>query len=135
LVKTDRCADELRINSRGAELAAVRAFLARKAGACGFDEAAVYDIKVAAGEAIANAIEHGSPKGESNTVTVSCERGDAAFTIRVKDEGVFKRSIPNSGRASDYRGHGILLMLSLMDKVEIDESDRGTTVSLTKRYK
>jgi anti-sigma regulatory factor (Ser/Thr protein kinase) len=106
LVKTDRRLDELKIRSRGDELAAVRDFVARTAVACGFDEAAVYDLKVAAGEAAANAIEHGSPKGEANTVRVVCERAGEALTVRVKDEGVFKRTVPNPGRGATIAAMG-----------------------------
>ena len=54
--------------------------------------------------------------------------------MKVADEGVFKNSLPGPGEVANYRGHGILLMLALMDKVTIDESPRGTTVHLTKNY-
>ncbi len=123
---------ELEVQSTGDNLAEVRNFVAEVADNCGFDTHLVYDIKVAVGEAIANAVEHGSPLGEANRIKVVCDCAEDTLNIKVIDEGVFKRSIPNPEENVGYRGHGILLMLALMDKVSIDESDHGTTVSLAK---
>jgi len=136
LVKQSGRQHELVIESKGDNLAKVRNFVAKIAGDCGFNQHVVYDIKVAVGEAIANAIEHGSPKGQANHVTVVCNCSDDTLTIKVTDEGVFRRAVPSPEEDNvGYRGHGILLMLALMDKVTIDESMGGTTVSLTKRYR
>lgn len=126
---------ELDVASKGDNLAKVRNFVADIAGDCGFDEHVIYDIKVAVGEAIANAVEHGSPNGESNHVRVVCICDGATLTIKIIDEGVFRRAVPSPEENIAYRGHGILLMLALMDKVSIDESAQGTTVSLTKNYR
>ena len=126
---------ELDVASKGDNLAKVRNFVADIAKDCGFDEHVIYDIKVAVGEAIANAVEHGSPDGESNHVKVVCGCDDDALTIKIIDEGVFRRAVPSPEENIAYRGHGILLMLALMDKVTIDESAEGTTVSLTKHYR
>lgn len=126
---------ELKVQSQGANLAKVRNFVADVAKDCGFDDSVIYDIKVAVGEAIANAMEHGSPLGEANHVMVTCRCDGDNLNIKVSDEGVFKRAFPVPEEAVSYRGHGILLMLALMDKVSIDESANGTTVSLTKNFR
>lgn len=123
----------LKIDSRGEELASARNYIAGIAEGLGFDKSAVYDIKVAVGEALANAIEHGSPQAQTNKVKISCRHTTDEMTIKISDEGVFKREIPSGGPNSGYRGHGIHLMLALMDAVMIDESPHGTTVSLVKR--
>ena len=125
---------EIEVRSTGDNLAAVRNFVAEVADSCGFDYHLIYDIKVAVGEAIANAVEHGSPLGKANRVKVVCDCAGDTLNIKIIDQGVFKRSIPNPENVS-YRGHGILLMLALMDKVTIDESAHGTTVSLAKRLR
>ncbi len=54
---------ELKICGHPKHLAEARAFVAGIAKCCNFDEAEIFDIKLAAGEALANAIEHGSPRG------------------------------------------------------------------------
>lgn len=122
----------LDVSSKGDNLAKVRNYVAEIARTCGFGQHSIYDIKVAVGEAIANAVEHGSPKGEANHVKISCQFDGANLTIKIMDEGVFKKAIPSPDNNVDYRGHGILIMLALMDRVSIDESTNGTTVSLTK---
>lgn len=126
---------ELEVQSTGNNLAAVRNFVAEVADSCGFDSHLIYDIKVAVGEAIANAVEHGSPLGKANRVKVVCDCAGDTLNIKIIDQGVFKRSLPNPEENVSYRGHGILLMLALMDKVTIDESAQGTTVSLAKRLR
>ena len=133
----DQCSKshELNVQSQGANLAKVRNFVADVAKDCGFEDNVIYDIKVAVGEAIANAMEHGSPLGEANHVRVTCRCEGDNLNIKVSDEGVFKRAFPIPEEAVSYRGHGILLMLALMDKVSIDESAHGTTVSLTKNFR
>jgi len=123
---------DLDVLSKGDNLAKVRDFIAEIAGSCGFGQHSVYDIKVAVGEAIANAVEHGSPKGEENHVKISCQFDGRNLNIQVADEGVFKKVVPSPADSVNYRGHGILIMLALMDRVSIDESPFGTTVSLTK---
>ncbi len=126
---------KLKITSRGDKLAGVRSHVGEIAEACGFAKQAVYDIKVAVGEAVANAVEHGSPKGEMNNVVIDfkCDKND--LKIKVVDEGIFKRTVPGPSDMADYRAHGILIMLALMDKVTINESDHGTTVLLAKCYR
>ena len=128
-----RC--ELEVQSRGDSLAAVRNFVAELAERCGFDQHLIYDIKVAVGEAIANAVEHGSPLGEANRVKIVCEFSEGTLRIKIIDQGIFRRAIPSPEESISYRGHGILLMLALMDKVTIDESSQGTTVCLAKHFR
>lgn len=125
----------MNVQSQGGNLAKVRSFVAGVAKECGFDDNVVYDIKVAVGEAIANAVEHGSPLGEANHVKVTCQCDGDDLVVKISDEGIFKRALPIPEGAVSYRGHGILLMLALMDKVSIDESEHGTTVSLTKNLR
>ncbi|MCK4267922.1 MAG: ATP-binding protein [Actinomycetia bacterium] len=126
---------KLKIASRGDKLAGVRSHVGEIAEACGFSKQSVYDIKVAVGEAVANAVEHGSPKGEINNVVIDFKCDKTDLTITVVDEGIFKRTIPGPSDMDNYRGHGILIMLALMDKVTINESAHGTSVLLAKCYR
>ena len=124
--------NRLEIPSQGARVGEVRAFVGEVAKNCGFTEEEVFDVKLAVSEACANAIEHGSPRGSNNCVYVECHCNEDDLLISIKDEGVFKRNLVYG--TNGIRGRGIFLMLALMDKVTIDESRRGTTVNLVKRY-
>lgn len=113
-----------------------RKLVADLASGCGFAEAAVFDIKLAASEAIANAIEHGSPDGNNNSIKIKCYCENDNFIVEVKDEGRFKNKLPvGTGDNVNFRGRGVLIMLALMDKVIIDETKSGTSVYLSKRYR
>lgn len=120
------------IPSNISNLAEARRFVAETAAECGFSEDDIYAIKLAAGEAVANAVEHGSPDGESNRVTITCLCKKSNFLVIVKDEGRFKKRVPGPTGEDNYRGRGIPLMLAVMDKVTIDEKSDGTRVTLTK---
>ncbi len=113
----------------------IRNLVAGFAKGCGFAEAIMFDIKLAASEAIANAIEHGSPDGDDNSIKIKCYCEDDNFIVEVKDEGRFKNKLPvGTGDNVNFRGRGVLIMLALMDKVIIDETKSGTCVYLSKRY-
>jgi anti-sigma regulatory factor (Ser/Thr protein kinase) len=120
------------IPSQGSKLAQVRQFIEKVAQELGFNQSEVFDIKVAVGEACANAIEHGSPLGKANKVTIEATFNNNCLLIEVKDEGVFKPRFPAFDSQLNYRGRGIPFMLALMDEVEIKESPSGTTVKLMK---
>ncbi len=122
----------LTIPSDLSSLAKARSFVAETAAECGFGEDDIYAIKLAAGEAVANAVEHGAPNGELNCVTVTCLCKNKNFLVIVKDEGRFKKRVPGPAGEDNYRGRGIPLMLAVMDKVTIDEKPDGTRVTLTK---
>jgi len=88
---------------------------------------------VAVGEATANAVEHGSPCGPENCVDITTACDGRALTIMIKDQGKFRRRMPNPGVEMSFRGRGIPLMLALMDRVTIDEAKDGTCVVLVKQ--
>src|SRR3989304_8003716 len=128
----DKFSRVLEVPSQGNKLVRVRSFVEKLASECGFNEADVFDLKVAVGEACANAIEHGSPQGKYNNIQVACSFGNNCLEVEVIDEGVFKPRFPAFDSQLNYRGRGIPFMLALMDEVEIKESEAGTTVRLVK---
>ncbi len=131
--REDYLFDELEITGQGRKLVAIRKFIDKMAEESGFNEADKFDIKVAVGEACANAIEHGSPRGKRDKVRVSYVFEDDYAIIEIVDEGVFKPRFPSFDSQLNYRGRGIPFMLALMDEVEIKERKGGTTVRLVKR--
>ncbi len=127
--------DELRfeIPSEGSQISRARSIVAGFAIDRGYDETLVYQVKVAVSEAVANAIEHGSPKGSLNKVQIDLKDSKDMLVIEVKDEGRFKRRLPTFQPGGSVRGRGLFLISAMMDEVDIIESPNGTTLRLVKR--
>lgn len=99
-----------------------------------FADSALFDIKVALGEALANAVRHGSPMGQATQVTVDVIAYDDRVILEVMDTGVgFDGSHAGSDDLYAPSGRGIMFMRALMDRVEFEPADiGGTLVRLTK---
>ena len=101
---------------------------------CGFSRSEVEDIRLAAGEALNNAVEHGQA-GRSNGFSVLCTFTENEMTVEVRDNGegfaseVLPAELPSEPRD---RGLGIYLMRRLMDAVRFDRG--GTRVRLIRRH-
>lgn len=107
------------------ELASMRALLRRWLRQTDGSEEEVAEILTAAGEAAANAIEHGS-NGEPFEVAGTLDGPEVC--IRVTDYGGWREKSPDRGG-----GRGLVLMRELMDRVEVDRAEGGTTVRMTRR--
>jgi anti-anti-sigma factor len=101
----------------------------------GLPESAVFDIKVAVGEALANAIRHGSPRGREDLVTVEVRAFEDRVDVVVSDSGCgFDGTTPVREDVFAPSGRGVLFMRALMDAVEFVEcAGGGTSVRLAKR--
>jgi serine/threonine-protein kinase RsbW len=100
----------------------------------GLGEAALFDIKVALGEALANAVRHGSPADREAEVDVDVEAFPDRVVIKVIDCGCgFDGRHICGDDVYAAGGRGIMFMRALMDKVQFSPSDMGgTTVTLVK---
>lgn len=116
------------------ELAGVRELVCRLVTPLEFPESAVFDIKVALGEALANAVRHGSPCGVSGVVGVEVSAYSDRVVIEVTDSGGgFDGKAECSNDVYASGGRGIMFMRALMDRVEFDTPESGgTTVRLVK---
>jgi anti-sigma regulatory factor (Ser/Thr protein kinase) len=90
-------------------------------------------VVLAAGEAVANAIEHGSAPESHVHVEVFVAEGSA--TVVVRDEGRPGASPPEiipsaPPPASQQRGRGLVIMTRLAAEIEVGPSDGGTRVRL-----
>ncbi len=91
---------------------------------------ATNDLVVAVSEACANSMLHTS----SREIKVSWTMNGDCVEIKIRDEGVFRRRVPMpelDGRG----GHGIPLMMALVDEISIREGTEakpGTLVRLVK---
>jgi len=107
-------------------LSSVRQALDRWLSEAGTSREDVHAIKVACGEACANAIEHAYRPGDA-AFRIEASRGDREVLITVRDFGGWREP-----RGTD-RGRGLPMMEALMDSVRVDPSSDGTTVQLRRR--
>ena len=106
------------------------------ANAMGLDEMKTAEINMALIEACINAFEHSKSK-ENIYITYSIDGDTLIIKVGDKGEGFDSEvvSIPNIDEKinSDHkRGWGLQLMKELMDTVEFESTDAGTTVTMTK---
>ncbi|MEE2855343.1 MAG: ATP-binding protein [Actinomycetota bacterium] len=87
------------------------------------------DILLATGEAVTNAIEHGSRNEPRETVSIEAFLRDDAVAITVSDTGRWVGDSSASLR-SRRRGRGLTLMSGLADHVETRRTPAGTRVTL-----
>ncbi len=96
---------------------------------CGFSSAELHDIESAVGEALANAVEHGTR--DLGTITITCAYQGTGLTIEIVDEGRgFDHTSSRRRDPRSVRGFGIGIMRSLMDDVRYKA--RGNVVVLFK---
>ena len=107
-------------------LSSVRQSLERWLSEAGTSRTDTHAIKVACGEACANAIEHAYRPGDA-AFRIEASRVDSDVLIVIRDFGGWREP-----RGTD-RGRGLPLMEALMDSVQVDPSSQGTTVQLRRR--
>ena len=105
-------------------LRVLRQLLRRWLGKWGASSDETYDITVAVQEAAANAVEHAYAPG-SAAFEVDARHEDGVITVVVQDHGRWR-----AARGGEQRGRGLPIMHSLMDAVEVQHGDDGTTVQL-----
>ena len=100
---------------------------------CGFSRVEIDDIRLAAGEALSNAVEHGRGIRASG-FSVRCVFEDDELSIEIRDNGEgfsLEERAPLAPPPERTRGFGIFLMRRLMDNVHFDRG--GTCVRLYRR--
>lgn len=101
----------------------------------GFGEDVIWEIEVSVSEALANAVEHGSPGHTSNAVIVMCRFDNCRLTIDVRDEGPgfdLPCTQTEVEPSFDERGRGLRLIYELMDKVRVSRGRRGSKIRMVK---
>jgi serine/threonine-protein kinase RsbW len=122
---------ELRLRPDPAELQTARRLAEQAADDYGLDEDARFRLTLAANEAVANAIEHGSPSAEGTVIVRVCSDHEGV-RFEVRDGGTFSAAVPaDEGLAQ--RGRGIPLMAALADEVDLKPGADGTLVRLLVR--
>ncbi|MEY2442654.1 MAG: hypothetical protein QOJ46_2080, partial [bacterium] len=109
-------------------LTSARDTVRRWLGEAGADPVETHDITMACNEACQNAIEHAYELG-ADLFDVVLERSGPDVAITVRDHGSWKSTI------SPDRGRGLELMRELMDGVDVDASELGSTIALRRRLR
>lgn len=96
-------------------------------------DATRHDIALAVGEALANAIQHGSPRGPADSVGLKLTLFDSGLVIQVLDHGCWGKEVLHEETPS-VCGRGLMLMRQLLDDVEVSSIGGGTVVRMSMRY-
>jgi signal transduction histidine kinase/CheY-like chemotaxis protein len=117
---------EVRLPAEPASLAVLRQALTRWLDAAGVSAAEVGAMVLGCSEAAANVVEHAyGPDGGELDLRANLLAEEVVFEIR--DRGSWRE------RGSEDHGRGTGLMGVVMDDVEVETGDAGTTVTLRKR--
>jgi anti-sigma regulatory factor (Ser/Thr protein kinase) len=130
-VAAELAARELDVRPELEDLRRVRSFAELAALEFGLSAAAVYDFKLAASEAVANAIEHGLPCRDGLIhvwVSIGCER----LGFGVRDCGDFAVRLSTPGELAE-RGRGLATIAVLMDELTVRCRGGETVVEFAKR--
>jgi len=99
----------------------IRSFAQR----CGVDSMRLFDVVIAGGEAVANAIEHGSAS-PGTTFSIELAAGPAQMLVRVESAGHW-RTAPSQ----TDRGRGVAIIRTCAKNVEIRSSAERTQLTMT----
>ncbi|MEU6058877.1 SpoIIE family protein phosphatase [Streptomyces sp. NPDC047097] len=121
---------ELSFPAESGQLAPVRRALRGWLDKCDLPPQTAQNILVAAGEACANAIEHGHRHAPGQPVWLRAEASVGSLHLTVADSGRWRTPTPE---ASVHRGRGVILMRAMMQQVTITPGPAGTTVDMHTR--
>jgi len=129
--------DTIKIPSDPEFLTDVDIFLEGTLRGFGADESVVADIAISVSELVNNAMLHGNQSADDKVVTVTISRGKESVTVTISDEGggFDPTAVPDPLADENLLqevGRGLFIVKSLMDKVDVNPSEKGTTVAITK---
>jgi serine/threonine-protein kinase RsbW len=129
-----RTATLLRLRAEPAAIAAGRDAVRAALRAAGWNDEAVELAVLAADEALANAVGHGSLPGAPIEVAVTVAAGGAVAEVLVTDRGRpgarAPLGVPAPPPPSSDHGRGLIIMGALADELEVRRAGRGTRVRL-----
>ncbi len=121
---------EMTFPAESSQLAPVRRALRSWLTQCQLPPQTVQNVLVSAGEACANAIEHGHRHSPGDTIRLRAEAFVDDLHLTVVDTGRWMPPRPEPGAR---RGRGIALMRAMMQQVTITPGSAGTTVDMYTR--
>ena len=126
----------LTVRSDPKYLSLIRGVTADVCESLGISLDTAYGVKLAVGEAVSNAMEHGSPNGKADSVQIVFAKSENSLRVDVIDAGpgiCFPVNMRRCRRRN--RGFGLSLMRSLMDTVDFVRVEQGTHLAMTKRLR
>jgi serine/threonine-protein kinase RsbW len=124
----ERARIELRLEDQPGSTIDVRSAIDSLANRFGLNSEERFDLKLAATEALTNAVKEA---GDGHVVEVVLEGHDDVVDVQVVDRGRFVPPSPRSGFSEG--GRGIPIMLALADQIEFTQTGDGTRVRIRKR--
>jgi PAS domain S-box-containing protein len=121
---------EMTFPAESSQLAPVRKALRGWLAQCDLPVHTVQNVLIAAGEACANAIEHGHRHAPGETVRLRAEAFVDNLRLTVADSGRWKVPQPD---LNPHRGRGVALMRALAQQVTLTPGPSGTTVDMQMR--
>lgn len=95
-----------------------------------------YHLNLVLTEAVANAIQYGSPTDQKNTVRICISIDGKTLCVRVYDHGqgfdLEALPTPDSADLTEH-GRGIFFIRSLMDSVEYRKTESGNVLEMRKK--
>ena len=123
---------ELEIPPSAARLPAVRHAVERLLD--GIPDDVASDVLLALGEAVANAIRHGSGGGGPIRVAIAVEDGWIDMSVRDQGPTRWPPRLPSDPPAPlALGGRGLWMILQLVDEVRLSRDGDGTLLSLRRR--
>ena len=122
--------DDKAFRAHPSALYEIRQFVRERAAAAALPEEMTNDLLLAVSEAAANSIIHTT----TPEIRLSWLARGRCIQVEVRDRGVFKKRV-RMPEVEGQGGHGIPLMMALVDEVTIQEGtnrEPGTLVRLTK---
>jgi len=126
---------KLVIPSKLAEVPAVQQAIRDEVQAHGYDEEAVFAVRLSLEEALSNAIRHGNCGDETKSVTVEYAIDPNQIRISITDEGCgFQpETLPDPCAEENLarpHGRGVMLMQAYMN--EVSYNDAGNRVTMVR---
>jgi anti-sigma regulatory factor (Ser/Thr protein kinase) len=114
----------------------VRALLSRELERWGVSAEVADAILLAVGEAVTNAVVHGSWGQQDSAMVVRWVMAAGRFSFSVQDRGPgfdsSRAAMSRRAHPSQNRGRGLYIMHALMDRVVVDSGLNGTRILLEK---
>ncbi len=108
------------------QVSILRRSLAGWVAELGVPEQTAEDIVLAAGEAMANVVDHAYPHDPHGTLTLAAEVEAGFLTVTVTDTGHWNDSPP-----APHRGRGSQIIRAVAPEAAITSTPAGTTVRMT----
>jgi anti-sigma regulatory factor (Ser/Thr protein kinase) len=120
----------LRLHDDPSPTRTLRSVLDRIGTRYGLSQEELFGLKVAATEALTNAIKGSATDG----VDVAVEPRAGAIDVEVRNHGTFELGAATRDDIDSEGGRGIPLMFALVDEVEFASTREGTRVRIRKRF-